>query len=317
MMRFVLIRLLQTIPVLIGVSFVVFATVHLLPGDVTRTILGLAASQERMAALAAEMGLDEPLPQQYLIWLGNLLSGDFGQSHVMRTPVAEVLLNKTGNSLILAAASFLIVIVVSFALATTAAVRASSRYDRAVLAFTFLLASMPVFWLGIVLVYIFSVYMPIFPMTGMYNMHSPGGLGDLLGHLVLPAVTTAAASIAIVTRVTRSALIEVLNQPFILATRASGAPRSVVLYRHAVRNTLPTFINISGLQIGYLFGSVVFSEIIFAWPGIGLQLYDSIIARDGPMIQGCVLMVAVFFVLGNATADILIRWLDVRAHDGG
>lgn len=315
MLSFIASRLLQTLPVLVGVSFIVFISVYLLPGDVTQALLGLAATKERMASLAREMGLDRPLVEQYLIWLGHLLSGDLGSSHVMRMPVAQVLWDKTVNSLLLAGASLLIVIVVSFLLATTAAAAFRSRYDRFVLGFTFLLAAMPVFWLGIVLIYALAVFVPVFPMAGMYNMHSPGGLPDLLAHLVLPSVTTAAASIAIVTRVTRGAVIEALNQPYVLAARAWGAPRKVALYRHAVRNALPTFINISGLQVGYLFGSVVFSEIIFAWPGIGLQLYTSIIARDGPMIQGCVLVVALLFVVGNVTADILIRWLDVQADD--
>lgn len=315
--RFIASRLLQTLPVLLGVSFIVFISVYLLPGDVTSTLLGLAASKERMAALAHEMGLDRPLHEQYVIWLGNVLSGDLGLSHVMRQPVAEVLLDKTFNSLLLAGSSLLLVLVVSFALATTAAARFRTRYDRLVLGFTFLLAAMPVFWLGIVLIYAFAVYVPIFPMAGMYNMHNPGGIADLLAHLVLPSIATAAASIAIVTRVTRAAVLETLGQPYVLAARAWGAPPRVALYRHAVRNALPTFITIAGLQVGYLFGSVVFSEIIFAWPGIGLQLYSSIIARDGPMIQGCVLVVALLFVAGNATADILIRWLDVQANERG
>ena len=169
---------------------------------------------------------------------------------------------------------------------------------------------MPVFWLGIALLYLFGVQLPWFPMSGMYNMANPGGFLDLLHHLALPAITTAATSVAIVTRVTRGAMLDTLGQPYILAARSRGLPGSRVIYRHGVRNILPTFSNMIGLQIGYLFGSAIFSEIIFNWPGIGLQLYQSILHRDLTMVQGCVLAVAVIFVLGNMLADIIVYALD-------
>ncbi|HTM77196.1 MAG TPA: ABC transporter permease, partial [Devosia sp.] len=150
----------------------------------------------------------------------------------------------------------------------------------------------------------------LFPISGMYNMVNPGGLGQLLHHMVLPAIATAASSIAVVTRVTRSRMIDVLGQPYILAARARGLSRRQIVLRHAVRNTLPTFANIGGLQIGYLFGSVIFTEIIFNWPGIGLLLFDAILQRDVPVIQGCVLVVAIVFVLGNLISDIIVHALD-------
>jgi peptide/nickel transport system permease protein len=149
-------------------------------------------------------------------------------------------------------------------------------------------------------------------MSGMYNMANPGGFPDLLHHLILPAVTTATTSVAIVTRVTRGALLDVLGQPYILSARARGLPDFRVTYRHGVRNVLPTFANMCGLQIGYLFGGAIFSEIIFNWPGVGLQLYNAILQRDVPMVQGCILAIAVVFVFGNMLADIVVHGLDVR-----
>jgi len=311
-MRFLLARLLYTVPVLIGVSLVVFLSMHLVPGDIAHTLLGMFYTEERAAALRATLGLDRPLLVQYALWLGNVLQGDLGQSLMMRLPVMTVLLDKVGNSLILAGAALAIVIPVSFALGTAAAARFRRPLDRFTVFLSLLLASMPVFWLGIVLLYVLGVMLPLFPMSGMYNMADPGGLGDLLHHLALPALTTAATSIAIVTRVTRGATIDALAQPYVLAARARGLPAARVIYAHAVRNVLPTFANMCGLQIGYLFGGAIFSEIIFNWPGVGLQLYQSILHRDAPMVQGCVLAVAVVFVFGNLLADLAVHLLDPR-----
>jgi peptide/nickel transport system permease protein len=212
------------------------------------------------------------------------------------------------------ASSLVLVILLSFVFATVSAWRKDTAADRLISSAMFLLASMPVFWLGIVLIILFSVQMPLLPSVGMYNLSAPGGLGDLLQHLVLPTIATAATSLAIVTRVTRSAMVDALASLYVTAGRARGLTSRSIIYRHAFRNALPTFVNICGLQVGYLFGSAVFSEIIFAWPGIGLQLYNSVIARDGPMIQGCVLTVAVVFVIGNLIADIIVRWLDVHQN---
>ena len=310
MLRFIATRTIHAIPVLLGVTFIVFISVYLLPGDVTQQILGLFASEERAAALREKLGLDRNIFVQYALWLWQLLHGDLGTSQIMRTPVVSILAGKVGNSLILTAASLVLVVTVSFAMATLSAACHRTLGDRAVLAVTFLLASMPVFWLGIVLSYLLGVRLKMFPVLGMYNLAQPGGITDLLHHLVLPAVTTAATSIAIVTRVTRSAFLNILGQPYILAARARGVRQAKIVYIHATRNALPPFANICGLQIGYLFGSAVFTEIIFGWPGVGLQLYDSILARDTPMVQGAVLAIAVVFLVSNMLADVVVFALD-------
>lgn len=312
MWRFIAVRSLYAIPVLIGVTFVVFGSLQLVPGDIANTLLSMFYTEERGEALRAQLGLDKPMLVQYAIWVWNLLHGDLGQSLMLRQPVAEVLVDKIGNSLILTGASLLIVIPASFLLGTTAARNFRTITDRGIVFFAMLLASLPVFWLGIVLLYLLGVNVKWFPMSGMYNMANPGGFPDLIHHLVLPAVTTAATSVAIVTRVTRGALIDTLGQPYILSARARGLSDFRVTYRHGVRNVMPTFANMCGLQIGYLFGGAIFTEIIFNWPGIGLLLYNAILQRDVPMVQGCILAIAVVFVLANLLADIIVYVLDVR-----
>lgn len=312
MSKFIALRLLHSIPVLLGVTFVVFASLYLVPGDITNTLLSVFYTEERGDALRAELGLDRPMPVQYAMWLGRLLQGDLGVSHMLRADVMTILMHKVVNSLILTGASLLIVIPVSFALGTISAARFRQPIDRLTVLFALLLASMPVFWLGIVLLYLLGVKVPLFPMSGMYNMANPGGFPDLVHHLVLPAITTATTSIAIVTRVTRGAMLDILGQPYILSARARGLRSFRVTYAHGARNVLPTFANMCGLQIGYLFGGAIFSEIIFNWPGVGLQLYQSILQRDVPMVQGCILAIAIMFVFGNMLADIIVHGLDTR-----
>jgi peptide/nickel transport system permease protein len=298
--------------VLAGVTVIVFFSLQLVPGDIALTLLGRQATEQQLIVLREELGLNRPLLVQYGSWLVSLLRGDIGNSIAQQLPIAQILAPKIFNSLVLMAGSLFLVLVVGFSLSVVSAPRFRTIPDRLVVALTLVLASLPVFWLGIVLLYLFGVKWKLFPISGMYNMVDPGGIGQLLHHMVLPAVTTAASSIAVVTRVTRSQMIDVLGQPYILAARARGLSHNQIVYRHAVRNTLPTFANIGGLQIGYLFGGVIFSEIIFNWPGIGLQLYDSILQRDVPMIQGCVLVVATVFVLGNLVSDVIVHVLDPR-----
>ncbi len=305
-------RLVYAIPVLVGVTVIVFMALQLVPGDIALTLLGRMATQDQLVALRQELGLDRPLIVQYLTWLAGLLKGDIGNSISQQLPVTKILIPKIGNSLILMAGSLFFVLVFGFILSVLSAPRFRQLTDKLVVGLTLVLASLPVFWLGIVLLYFFGFKWKLFPISGMYNMVNPGGLGQLLHHMVLPAIATAASSIAVVTRVTRSRMIDVLGQPYILAARARGLSRRKIVLRHAVRNTLPTFANIGGLQIGYLFGSVIFTEIIFNWPGIGLLLFDAILQRDVPVIQGCVLIVALVFVLGNLISDVIVHALDPK-----
>jgi peptide/nickel transport system permease protein len=307
-------RLLWTVPVLFGVSFVVFLAMHSLPGDAAQQILGLAATEENASALRSSMGLDRPFIVQYAGWLGHTLRGDLGVSAIMRSPVIVILGGKLVNSLVLAAASLSIVAVSGFFLGTASAAHAGKVIDRTIVTTALALASAPVFWVGLVLLFAFGIVWPIFPTAGMTSLTGSNGTPDVLWHVVLPALTAAAMPAAIVTRVTRSAMIDTIGRPFIAAARGRGVSPRRILYVHAARNVLPVFANVCGLQIGHLFGGVVFTEIVFSWPGIGMQLFDSIEQRDIPMVQGCVLAIAVVFVLSNALSDVLVRALDVRSR---
>ncbi|SED84706.1 ABC transporter permease [Rhodobacter sp. 24-YEA-8] len=311
-LQFTFMRMLSAIPVLIGVTIIVFLAVQLVPGDIALSILGRMASQEQLQALREQMGLDRSLVVQYGIWFTALLQGDIGTSLSQQLPVAGILGPKIINSLILMAGSLFIVLVFGFLLAVLSGAKFRSITDRVVVVITLVLASLPAFWLGIIMLYFFGFKWKLFPISGMYNVASPGGFWDLIHHLILPAAVTAAGSVAVVARVTRSRMIDVMAQPYILAGKARGLKQSQLVLRHAVRNTLPTFASIGGLQIGYLFGGVIFTEIIFNWPGIGLQVYDAILQRDIPMIQGCVLVVAVVFVIGNLLSDIAVYALDPK-----
>jgi peptide/nickel transport system permease protein len=312
-------RLLLIAPVLLGVSIVVFLLMHLAPGDVTSTLTGPMGSPEAREAMRLTMGLDKPLPVQYAKWLGHLLQGDFGFSWVHKRDVGEIIFPKFANTAILALASALLAYLIGFFAGIVAAAKAYSTVDRVIMAFVLIAGSMPLYWLGLILVFLFALIWRIFPATGMFSFIDGGDPLDVLEHLVLPAVASALPSAAIVGRMTRATMIEVLSQNYIRVARAKGIRRSVILRRHALRNALPPIVTVGGMELGYLLGGVVFTEVVFAWPGIGNQLYSSIIGRDIPIVQGAVLLIAGAFVLINLGADLLNAYLDPRTRtaEGG
>ena len=312
MIRLIVNRIFATILVLIGVSFVVFAALHFSPGDVARTILGLGATEERVQALRQELGLDRPLLIQYWDWMMALLRGDLGRSISLGVPVSEVIFDKIWASLLLMGASFFLTVSFGLLFAALSGGYHRSLMDRLITLLMLLLASLPPFWLGIVLLIIFGLKLRIFPISGVGAMADDATLYVVAMHLILPAVTTAASSLAVVARVTRSAFIDEMGEPYVQAARARGLSQRRIISIETMRNVLPSFVTIAGLQIGFLFSSALFSEIVFNWPGIGLQLYQGIVQRDFPVVQGCVLAIAIVFVIGNLLADILSIVLDPR-----
>ena len=312
MIRLIINRIFATILVLIGVSFVVFAALHFSPGDVARTILGLGATEERVQALRQELGLDRPLLIQYWDWMMALLRGDLGRSISLGVPVSEVIFDKIWASLLLMGASFFLTVSFGLLFAALSGGYHRSLMDRLITLLMLLLASLPPFWLGIVLLIIFGLKLRIFPISGVGAMADDATLYVVAMHLILPAVTTAASSLAVVARVTRSAFIDEMGEPYVQAARARGLSQRRIISIETMRNVLPSFVTIAGLQIGFLFSSALFSEIVFNWPGIGLQLYLGIVQRDFPVVQGCVLAIAIVFVIGNLLADILSIVLDPR-----
>ena len=312
MIRLIINRIFATILVLIGVSFVVFAALHFSPGDVARTILGLGATEERVQALRQELGLDRPLLIQYWDWMMALIKGDLGRSISLSVPVSEVIFDKIWASLLLMGASFFLTVSFGLLFAALSGGYHRSLMDRLITLLMLLLASLPPFWLGIVLLIIFGLKLRIFPISGVGAMADDATLYVVAMHLILPAVTTAASSLAVVARVTRSAFIDEMGEPYVQAARARGLSQRRIISIETMRNVLPSFVTIAGLQIGFLFSSALFSEIVFNWPGIGLQLYQGIVQRDFPVVQGCVLAIAIVFVIGNLIADILSIVLDPR-----
>lgn len=312
MIRLIINRIFATILVLIGVSFVVFAALHFSPGDVARTILGLGATEERVQALRQELGLDRPLLIQYWDWMMALLRGDLGRSISLGVPVSEVIFDKIWASLLLMGASFFLTVSFGLLFAALSGGYHRSLMDRLITLLMLLLASLPPFWLGIVLLIIFGLKLRIFPISGVGAMADDATLYVVAMHLILPAVTTAASSLAVVARVTRSTFIDEMGEPYVQSARARGLSQRRIISIETMRNVLPSFVTIAGLQIGFLFSSALFSEIVFNWPGIGLQLYLGIVQRDFPVVQGCVLAIAIVFVVGNLLADILSIALDPR-----
>ena len=312
MSGFLVRRLLLLVPVLMGVSVIVFLVLHLAPGDPAEIMLGSQATQADRMRLRAELGLDDPLHVQYVRWLGHVAQGDLGRSLWMRRPVLGEVLVRLKATLILTGTALLLSSVGGVALGILSATRPNSLLDRTSAVASLFGASMPVFWLGIVLMVIFSLTLGWLPASGMYAPYGGGDLADLLRHLVLPALTLAAASVTIVARLTRSAMLEVLGQDYIRTARAKGLVERRVVVRHALENALVPIVTVIGVQAGYLLGGAVLTETVFAWPGVGTLMVQGILARDIPLVQGCVLVVALTFVLVNLSVDLLYVWLDPR-----
>jgi peptide/nickel transport system permease protein len=310
--RFLVRRLLLLVPVLMGVSVIVFLVLHLAPGDPAEIMLGSQATQADRMRLRADLGLDDPLYVQYARWMGHVVQGDLGRSLWMRRPVLGEVLTRLKATLLLTATALVISSIGGVALGILSATRPNSLLDRTSAVASLFGASMPVFWLGIVLMVIFSLNLGWLPASGMYAPYGGGDLADLAKHLVLPAVTLAAASITIVARLTRAAMLEVLGQDFIRTARAKGLVERSVVVRHALKNALVPIVTVIGVQAGYLLGGAVLTETVFAWPGVGTLMVQGILARDIPLVQGCVLVVALTFVLVNLTVDLLYAALDPR-----
>ncbi|MFV0533105.1 MAG: ABC transporter permease [Cumulibacter sp.] len=313
MTLFSLKRIGSALLVLLGVTLIVFLLLQLVPGDPARAILGQGATDEAVQQLRNELGLNDSLPQQYAAYLGGLLTGDFGTSISQGLPVLELLLPKLGNTLILAAAALVIAVVFGVTLGVIAARKQGGIFDRVAMALSLGGASAPVYWAGLLAVAALSLGLGWFPTGGMYNAREPGGFLDLMSHLALPAVVAALVPLAVIARLTRAEVIESLSGDYVTVLRASGISERTMLWKHVLRNALPSLIGIIGLQVGYLLGGVIFVEVVFQWPGLGQQLYTAITANDLPIVQAGVLFVAIAFVVINLISDLLTAVLDPRA----
>lgn len=312
MRRYVVRRLLLLAPVLLGVSVIIFMVLHLAPGDPAEIMLGSQATQADLERLRAELGLTQPLYVQYVHWVGLVARGDLGRSIWMKRPVLNEVLGRFKATLVLTGAALVLSTAAGLALGIASAIRPNSLLDRLSAVASLFGASMPVFWLGIVLMVVFALWLGWLPASGMFAPYGGGDLRDLLVHLALPAVTLAAASVTIIARLTRSTMLETLGQDYIRTARAKGVVERAVVLRHGLKNALIPIVTVVGVQAGYLLGGAVLTETVFAWPGVGTLMVQGILARDFPLVQGCVLVVALSFVLINLAVDLLYAWLDPR-----
>jgi len=311
MLRYTIHRLLLTIPVLVGISVVVFLIMALIPGDPATAILGAFATPENATKLRAELGLDRPLIEQYFTWAGNLLSGDFGRSYALNRPVLDELLERLGPTLLLAGSAMCVCVLLGLIAGLLAAVKQYTWVDQGLTLFTLIGISAPSFWLGLMAVSLFTVQLGWLPASGMYTPYGDESLGDLLVHLLMPAVTLGLVASSVIARLTRTSMLEQLRQDYVRTARAKGERETAVVIRHAFRNALVGLIPV-GLQAGFVLGGAVYIETVFQWPGIGRMLVNAISTRDILLVQGGVMMVATIYVFFNLLADLIQHALDPR-----
>ncbi|MEQ1731892.1 MAG: nickel ABC transporter permease, partial [Vicinamibacterales bacterium] len=300
--RFLLRRLLLTIPVLIGVATLVFSLIHLVPGDPVQAMLGESASPQDVAQLRTKLGLDRPLLQQYGSFASGVVRGDLGTSLRTNQPVTDIIFERMPATLELAVSAMVVAILFAIPLGIIAAVGKGTRVDHAATTVALIGISMPTFWLGPLLAIVFSVWLGWFPVSGR----------GTVANLVLPAVTLGAPLAAILARMTRASVLEELRELYVLAARARGVSEARAVLAHAFRNSLIPVVTVIGLQFGAVLTGAVITETIFAWPGVGRLLVQSISARDYPAVQGCILLIAVTYVSMNLFIDMLYGFLDPR-----
>lgn len=312
MLNFIARRTLQMIPVLIGVTLAIFLLSRVVPGDPVAAILGPGATEEASARLRDELGLNRPYVVQYIEYLLGLLKGDLGRSYTFSRPISEILFARLANTALIAVSATMLASILGIALGTWAALKAGSVIDRALTVIVLLLTSMPAFWLGLILIIVFGLKLGIFPISGMTSIVNGGGVLDVAFHMVLPTLTLAAWSLATIARMTRSALLEVIDNDYIRTARSRGIGEMRVVLGHALPNAMPTIITVIGLQLGFSLGGAVMTETVFAWPGIGLAMYEGILQRDIPLIQSGILVLAIIFVLINFLVDVLYAYFNPK-----
>jgi ABC-type dipeptide/oligopeptide/nickel transport system permease component len=329
---YVIKRLLQIIPVVLGVTLIAFALIHLAPGDPVRTMLGQHATQQEIDQIRAKYGLDQPLFVQYFIWLGDVLHGDLGRSILSHEQVTTEIASRFPNTIELAIAAMIFAILIGVVAGIISATKQYTVADYSVMGIALFGISMPVFWLGIMLMMIFGVFLGWLPIGGRIDLLLPfnritgfmvvdsiiagnwTALISVLRHLILPAIALGTIPMAIIARTTRSSMLEILRQDFIRTERAKGLSERKVIYKHAIRNAMVPVVTVIGLNFGLLLSGAILTETVFSWPGVGRLVIDSVYARDYPLVIGCILVFALVFVIVNLITDLLYTYIDPRIH---
>lgn len=330
MFKYFIKRLLLLIPVVLGVSVLVFIIMHVFTTDPSATILGQHASQEQIDALRQQLGLNDPLYIQYLSFIGGILKGNFGTSLITKSSVATEIFSRFPATIELAIISIIVASIVGITLGVLSAVKQNSIIDYICMGTSLVGVSMPIFWLGLILIIVFSVTLGWLPVsgratiglepskiTGLYLLDSllSGDITaffDSLQHLALPVIALSSYSTAIIARMTRSAMLEVLGQDYIRTARSKGLAENIIVKSHGLRNALIPVTTVIGLQLGSLLGGAVLTETVFSWPGIGGYTIDAILKSDFPVVQGAVMIMAIVFVLVNLLVDLLYAFIDPR-----
>jgi len=302
MLNYLIKRLISTIPVLIGISLLLFFMLRMLPGDPAQVLAGQMATPEEIENIRHQLGLDRPIYEQYAVFLSRLVRLDLGRSARTQNPVIDEVWARLPNTLTLSVVAIALACLFGIPAGIISAVRPYSWVDYLVTLSALFGISMPAFWLGLMLVVVFSVVLKWLPA---------GGTGSWQ-HVILPSITLAALMIAFIARMTRSTLLETLSQDFTTTARSKGLPEKVVIVKHALRNALIPIITVVGLQFGFLLGGAVLTETVFAWPGLGRLIVDSILARDYPMIQGAILIFGLLYVFVNLIIDLIYAFVDPR-----
>ena len=312
MQRYLAQRLALLVFVLLGVTVLVFLVTRLTPGDPARVLLGPRATDDEVARLRTAYGLDQPIYIQYTNWLTHVVRGDLGDSIQLHRPVVTEVVDRFRGTLLLAVAAMLVAFSLGITLGLVAALHANSVLDRALMSLLLVGISLPPFWVGLILIIAFSLFLRWLPATGMISPTGGGSPLDILSHLVLPTLTLAAVPLAVIARLTRANVLEVLHQLYVRTAHAKGLPGRAVVMNHIFRNTMIGTVTILGLEAGWLLAGTVYIETVFAWPGLGAMLVNAILQRDYPLVQGGVLLVATVYVLINLATDTLYLYIDPR-----
>ena len=312
MAGYILKRLISAIPVLFGISIIVFVIMAMIPGDPATAILGSYATPENVEKLNRDLGLDKPMVQRYFIWLGNMLQGDFGRSFSLNRAVLDEVLDRFGATLVLAGTSFVLCSLLGIAAGVVSAARQYGLADKAITFAVLLGISIPSFFLGMMMILIFAVKLRWFPVSGMWPIYGARDLPALINHLTLPALALAVVATGVIARLSRSAMLEVLRQDFIRTARAKGVHERSVIWRPALRAAMVSIIPVLGVQAGFVLSGAVYIEMVFQWPGVGRMLVDAILKRDILLVQGGVVFVAACYVMFNIAVDVAQSLLDPR-----
>ncbi len=310
MLGFLTRRLVATIPVMAIVAVLVFSMLRLTPGDPAAIIAGASATAADVEAIRAKLGLDRPVIEQFAIWIGNLVRGDFGESFFFKKPVAALIADRIEPTLALAVATMLLSIAIAVPLGVLAAWRQGTWIDRGVMGLSVLGFSVPVFVIGYALIYVFAIVLGWLPVQGYQRLAE--GFGGFLERLVLPSLTLSVIYVALIARITRTSMLEVLGEDYVRTARAKGLSRATVLMKHALRNAAVPIVTVIGIGVALLIGGVVVTESVFSIPGLGRLTVDAVLARDYPTVQAVILLFSVVYVLLNLLVDVAYTFLDPR-----